>query len=338
MATLTRTFSTVETLANTPELDVNPWTPVGGATLAECIGPTSGAAKYALSGDMGGPNPSFYSARIRISGPTSTGSGAYVPLFSTLLSSGVSFAATFRTDTGGESVLYGSSGEALSEHRCFSGTGAKGDSWDTAGSGTANGLRTGDVSDIGSTTRTVFTHATWQASGVVNYLSANAGRLNAGWTHEFGLLLDGVGPENARMDTVSETITYTAPAAPGSFTLLTPADTSTGVSRTPTLTWNAAARAVLYRVRISVNSDMSSPVVDTTTTPITLETQTPATSYAVSTPLASGTLYYMRITARNYAAPDDGTAQNTDCTADFSFTTLSDGGWGGRGRGRSRSR
>lgn len=309
MATLARRFTSI-TQELVDELEnSSDWSPTGAADLPTAVGATSNGTSIYASCPMSDAG-SLYTKRFLLGAPSS-----YVPVFSTITGVSLAYAASTDDDTG-VPVLGGSG--STEQHRAWNSV--KGDSWITAGSGTTGGLRTNAVDTLG--VRTTFTHATWQASGVTNYLGSNAGRLNAGWTHALtGYLSAEAGQANVLLDSVVETITYTAPSAPAAFALSAPADTSTGVSRTPLIDWNASTRAVHYRVRISVNSDMSSPIVDAETTKITLESQTADHEYQVATPLAAGTLYYVRVDALNYAGPDSTSQQTTACTADFSFTT-----------------
>jgi sugar lactone lactonase YvrE len=90
------------------------------------------------------------------------------------------------------------------------------------------------------------------------------------------------------------------PSAPSVPTLVSPANGATGVSRTPALSWSAAAGATSYDVYFGTAA--SPPLVTNTT----------ATSYSPGT-LASGTRYYWKIVAKNGA----GSASS----AIWSFTT-----------------
>ena len=96
----------------------------------------------------------------------------------------------------------------------------------------------------------------------------------------------------------------TVPAAP---TLASPASGATGVSITPTLTWNALSGATSYQVQVSTTSDFS------TTTTIFIQSNITTTSQQLSG-LAIGTVYYWRVNA-TYAV---GTSGWSDI---WSFTT-----------------
>jgi len=95
-------------------------------------------------------------------------------------------------------------------------------------------------------------------------------------------------------------------AAPGVPTLSAPANGATGVSVSPTLTWNAATGATTYRVQLSIASDFSTTIVDDATPT--------GTTRAVG-PLNNNTTYYWRVSATNAG----GTSAYS---ATSSFTTI----------------
>jgi len=78
------------------------------------------------------------------------------------------------------------------------------------------------------------------------------------------------------------------PAAP---TLASPSNGATGVSTSPTLSWNASSGATSYRLQVSTDSSFLSVVVDRIVT---------STSQQLSG-LASSTTYYWRVNATNSA-------------------------------------
>ncbi|MCX6135263.1 MAG: T9SS type A sorting domain-containing protein [Ignavibacteriales bacterium] len=78
-----------------------------------------------------------------------------------------------------------------------------------------------------------------------------------------------------------------APVAP---VLSSPADLATGVALSTTLTWNASAGAVTYRVQLSTVADFASTLVDDSTLT--------GTSKAVG-PLTNNATYYWRVNAKN---------------------------------------
>jgi hypothetical protein len=77
------------------------------------------------------------------------------------------------------------------------------------------------------------------------------------------------------------------PAVP---TLLTPAQFTTNVSTTPTLTWSAATRAASYGVQVSTEASFATLVVN--------DTAVTGTSRTLS-PLSTNTIYYWRVRASN---------------------------------------
>lgn len=87
-------------------------------------------------------------------------------------------------------------------------------------------------------------------------------------------------------------------------TLIAPANGSTGVSITPTLTWSANPAAQTYLVQIATDANFTNIINSATVT-------TP--SYVLS--LASNTLYYWRVTSTNACA-------TSPASSVFSFTTL----------------
>ncbi len=95
-----------------------------------------------------------------------------------------------------------------------------------------------------------------------------------------------------------------ATTAPGCTTLSTPANSATGISITPTLTWAAATNADSYDVYLDTNTD-----------PTTLVGNAPSTSYTVTTSLVPNTKYYWKVVPKNSVGSASG------CTV-YSFTTL----------------
>jgi endonuclease/exonuclease/phosphatase family metal-dependent hydrolase len=107
------------------------------------------------------------------------------------------------------------------------------------------------------------------------------------------------------------------PQFPRAFTLTSPADGATGQTETPTLTWAASVGAVSYTVKVSTQSDLSSPVWTTTTG---------STSVAVpGGTLVECTQYYWGVTATN----THGTRNSTPTA--FSFETLRPADFDGSG-------
>ncbi len=77
---------------------------------------------------------------------------------------------------------------------------------------------------------------------------------------------------------------------PNFFHPLTP-DDGEAATVTPTLTWSAAQGAESYTVKVSVNKDMSNPVIN--------QTGITGTLYKVETPLTVDQKYYWKVTAEN---------------------------------------
>ncbi|MEX2054641.1 MAG: T9SS type A sorting domain-containing protein, partial [Candidatus Andersenbacteria bacterium] len=95
------------------------------------------------------------------------------------------------------------------------------------------------------------------------------------------------GGTSSYSSTWSFTTIVAAPAAP---TLASPSNGATGVSTSPTLSWNASTGATSYRLQVSTSSGFSQLVVD--------QSGITGTSYPVSG-LANNTLYYWRVNATN---------------------------------------
>jgi transposase-like protein len=82
----------------------------------------------------------------------------------------------------------------------------------------------------------------------------------------------------------------TAPVPPAAPSLVSPADSATGVSVSPTLSWNASATATSYTIQIATTSSFSSFVVN--------QSGVTNTTYGASG-LSNSTQYFWRISATN---------------------------------------
>lgn len=105
---------------------------------------------------------------------------------------------------------------------------------------------------------------------------------------------------------------------PGAFSLLTPADGSTGIGLTPTLTWSSSSSAASYTVKIDDDSDLSSPILT--------QAGVASTSFVVP----SGTLspcsqYYWGVVAVN------GVGSTASTPAVFGFETYHPADFDGSG-------
>ena len=96
-------------------------------------------------------------------------------------------------------------------------------------------------------------------------------------------------------------------AIPPAPVLVSPADQATGVSTTPTLTWNPATGAATYRVQIAADAGFASILIDAP--------GVATTSYVVPTPLGTSSPYYWRVNATNVG----GTGPYSSV---YAFTTL----------------
>jgi hypothetical protein len=88
----------------------------------------------------------------------------------------------------------------------------------------------------------------------------------------------------------TRTFTTAAPPPPSPPSLSSPANGATGVSTSPTLTWNASAGATSYRLQVSTDAGFVTTVVD--------QSNITTTSYGVSG-LATSTTYYWHVNATN---------------------------------------
>ncbi len=85
----------------------------------------------------------------------------------------------------------------------------------------------------------------------------------------------------------SSVFSFTTAALPSVPNLSSPANNATGVTRPPTLTWNASTNATSYRLQVSTSSGFSSTVIDQSVT---------TTSYS-ATGLSANVKYYWRVNA-----------------------------------------
>jgi hypothetical protein len=81
-----------------------------------------------------------------------------------------------------------------------------------------------------------------------------------------------------------------AAAAPDTVSLQAPSNGAINVGTQPTLSWQAVAGAESYRVEVATDAGFGNVVFDTVVA---------GTSLAVSTPLATSTVHYWRVTANN---------------------------------------
>jgi uncharacterized protein YmfQ (DUF2313 family) len=94
---------------------------------------------------------------------------------------------------------------------------------------------------------------------------------------------------------------------PGAFTLVSPADASSGVSISPTYSWNSAPNSTSYTLQVATDAGMTNLVID--------QSGLTATSDTPATVLAEGTMYYWQVIASN------ATGDTTSTSAPWSFTT-----------------
>jgi hypothetical protein len=111
--------------------------------------------------------------------------------------------------------------------------------------------------------------------------------LSTGTTYFWHVLASNAGGNSA----YSGTFTFsTSVAAPGVPTLVSPANAATGVSLTPTLTWNSVFGATSYQVQVATNSGFTGTVVT--------QSGLTSTNYVPPT-LSTSTAYFWHVLARN---------------------------------------
>lgn len=114
---------------------------------------------------------------------------------------------------------------------------------------------------------------------------------------------------NIFFDISNANFTITPPAGPGAFTLTAPANGATGVSLTPTLTWNVSAGATSYTVTVDTDAGFVLPNTYQNTTASTSDMVPGAT-------LANNTVYFWRVVA------SDGVNMTSGTPNPSSFTTV----------------
>jgi hypothetical protein len=136
----------------------------------------------------------------------------------------------------------------------------------------------------------------------VNATSQSVTGLSSATTYFYRVRAVNSGGTSANSNTISATTTGSAPAVP---TLASPNDGATGVSVTPTLSWNVSSGATSYTVQVSLAADFSSKIVDSTLA---------ATSITLAG-LANNTTYHWRVSAANISG-------SSAFSSSRSFTTI----------------
>jgi len=93
---------------------------------------------------------------------------------------------------------------------------------------------------------------------------------------------------------------------PAPFTMIAPTNASTGISLTPTFSWNASAGATSYTLQVATDIGFTSTVVD--------QTGITTTSFTLGTALTASTAYFWKVLAVS-------TASVTATGAPWAFTT-----------------
>lgn len=289
------------------------WFPVGDASVIGAIGEGGNLDTRYIRARCGGDQFELHTSRLILADPD-----VRIPLFST----GHTLAYSFdgRCDNNSINAVLGAGGAAPPQARVWNANG--GDGW-------GDGVPSTEVGSLG----TVDSTASIGGFNLTSYLGGHAGLLNGGW--QLGIAVyasDGLlemQDGECRLTNVLEHATWGTPEAPGAFAAVGPADEAEDVSRTPTLEWAASARAVRYRVVMSLNADLSSPFRDVDTDAITVESDTALAEYTPAT-LPAGTTVYWTVRAVNYAGPNDTYRQETPVTDGImSFTTRAAAAAGG---------
>jgi hypothetical protein len=166
-------------------------------------------------------------------------------------------------------------------------------SWNASTGATSYQLQVSTSSTFSTTVvdQIGITGTSYPVSGLANntlyYWQVNA--TNAGGTSSYS-------------STWSFTTIVAAPAVP---TLASPSNGATGVSTSPTLSWNASTGATSYQLQVSTSSTFSTTVVN--------QIGITGTSYPVSG-LANNTLYYWQVNATNAGG-------TSSYSSTWSFTT-----------------
>ncbi len=151
-------------------------------------------------------------------------------------------------------------------------------SWNAAAGAASYGLQVSTDPNFGTFTvnQTGITGTNYTVSGLSN-----------GTTYYWRVDATNSGGTSGWSTAWNFTTTVTPPSAP---VLASPADSSTGSSTSPTLSWNAVAGAASYDVQVSTDSSFGTFAVN--------HTGITGTNYAISG-LSNGTTYYWRVDATN---------------------------------------
>jgi regulation of enolase protein 1 (concanavalin A-like superfamily)/phosphatidylserine/phosphatidylglycerophosphate/cardiolipin synthase-like enzyme len=167
-----------------------------------------------------------------------------------------------------------------------------------------------------------------------NYATNGSSNFSAGWERDQNYFVSASGKPTIyaalvnRFQTMwGDTSGFTdfVPQPPDAASLAAPASGATGVSTTPTLTWNRAAFAVSYDVYLGTSSSSLSWAGNVAAQ---LVNNPPTTySWSPSSALATGTTYFWQIVSRTNATPKNASLVASSPVA--SFTTGGTGGGGG---------
>ncbi len=165
------------------------------------------------------------------------------------------------------------------------------------GSSTTNYFQYGNSTNYGSTTQS--TNAGAGSSSVT--VSASLNSLISGTTYHYRLVATNAGGTTNGNDVTFITL---APPAPPSLT--SPANGSTNLPLSDTLSWSASQNATRYQVEVSTSTSFSSMIINDSTVTSTSR---------ITGALSGNTTYYWRVQASN-------TAGASGWSSAWSFTTL----------------
>lgn len=176
---------------------------------------------------------------------------------------------------------------------------------DVTATGTFNGNVTLSVSGQPAGSVAVFSPNPVTAPGTSQLTISNLAAAPAG---VYDLTVTGAGSTGQQSEMATLAVANGLPAVP---LLTAPANGATGVSPTPTLTWNAIPAAT-YDLEVAADAAFTNIILD--------ETGLSASSYDVVAPLNPGTQYFWRVKAANtcgaglFSAANDFTTANIVCT------------------------
>lgn len=142
----------------------------------------------------------------------------------------------------------------------------------------------------------------WGMNEGTGTATSNSG-LGIGMT---GTLMNGTVVGNGPLWVPGAPFNISLTSAPFAPTLVSPANTATGINILPTLSWNTSTGATSYQVQVSTTSNFSTTVFD--------QSGITSTSTSISPALLNNTVYYWRVNASNIIG-------TSSWSSTWSFTT-----------------